>query len=109
MTILDPSRAMRETITVKRTTSQTTGGDPVRGTTFLCAARVERDWQDLTAGSTGASRYGGRVLTVTEVMLGDLIFFSEDDPSVLNTGHAVVEVKRRVAFDGSVTQYSASF
>lgn len=105
MTILDPSRAMRETITVKRTTSQTNGGDPVRGTTFVCAARVERDWTDLTSGINGASKYGGRVLTITELRLGDLLFFYEDDPANLNTGHAVVEVKRRVAFDGTVTHY----
>lgn len=96
---------MRETITVKRITSQTTGGDPVRGLTFACAARVERDWADLTSGVTGASRYGARVHAVPELRLGDLLFFSEDNPADINTGHAVVSVKRRMAYDGTVTHH----
>jgi hypothetical protein len=39
--------------------------------------------------------------------LGDLLFFAEDSPLDLNTGHAVVAVKRRVAFDGTVTHFEA--
>lgn len=107
MTILDPTRAMRETITVKRTTSQTSAGDPVRGATFVCAARVQRQFSDLTSGSVGQSRFGATVFAPVELRLGDLLFFLEDDPANLNTGHAVTAVDEKVAFDGTVTQWKA--
>jgi hypothetical protein len=107
LTILDPTRAMRETITVKRVTSQTSAGDPVRGSTFVCAARVQRQFSDLTSGPVGQSRYGATVFAPVELRLGDLLFFLEDDAGNLNAGHAVVSVDKKVAFDGATTQWKA--
>jgi hypothetical protein len=50
---------------------------------------------------------GHLVFTDTELEVGDLVFFPEDDAADINTGHRVRQVVRHVALDGTTTHWTA--
>lgn len=90
-----------ETVTVKRTTSHTDAGDPVRGSSFTVRARVERkeiEQGDVTSRTIDTDH---RFFTDTEIQQGDLVFFAEDNPANDDTGHRVIDVEKKVRLDGS--------
>jgi hypothetical protein len=95
-----------ETITIKRQTSQSAAGDPVRGTTITAKARIERDRSEVQLGS---GRFLNNVQTLycdTELLLGDQVFFPEDDTSNANASKTVIHVQRGVSLDGQVPFYA---
>lgn len=108
MSILNVGPRLTETITVKRVTAHSSGGDPTRGTTFTCAARVERAAAEASI-SVGRDEVGeSLVITETALVVGDLVFFSEDNTNDANTGHLVSAVATQRALDGRVTHYASS-
>lgn len=94
-----------EAITIKRQTSQTSAGDPVRGTSLTARARIERDRAEVQLGS---GRYLNNVQTLycdTELKLGDQVFFPEDDTSNPATAKTIVHTDRGTALDGQIPFY----
>lgn len=83
---------LTETITVKRTTSHTDAGDPVRATTFTTRARVERGKVEQGEADGRAIDNTNRVFTDVEILQGDLLFFAEDSTSTDDAGKRVISV-----------------
>lgn len=105
MSILRVGVHLREAITVKRITSHSSGGDPVRGTTLTMKARVQRADQDQPIGNGRDAASSTLLFTTEPIVLGDLVFLPEDNVADQNTGRIVGSVERRVALNGTVTHY----
>lgn len=105
MTIISVGARLTETITVKRVTSHSSGGDMIRGTTFTAAARIERGTTETGLQQGRDVQSSDAVFTTTELRLDDLVFFPEDNTLDDNTGRLVQSVTQRRAIDGTVTQY----
>lgn len=95
-----------ETLTVKRTTSHSDAGDPVRATTFTCLARIERSTVEQGEDLGRAVDSKHRVFTDTEIQQGDLLFFPEDDSGDDDTGHRVIQVDTRRRLNGEILMWS---
>ncbi|HND51667.1 MAG TPA: hypothetical protein PLV92_04695 [Pirellulaceae bacterium] len=95
-----------ETLTVKRTTSHTDAGDPVRATTFTCRARIERSTVEQGDDTGRAVDARHRVFADAEIQQGDLLFFPEDDTGNDDTGHRVIQVDEKRRLGGDVLMWS---
>ena len=95
-----------ETVTVKRTTSHSDAGDPTRGTSFTCRARIERAGVEQGDVEGRAVDTDHRVFTDTAIEQGDLLFFPEDATDDDDNGHRVVQVTKNVRLDGSVFMWT---
>lgn len=108
MSIIDPSGRLTETITVKRVTSHSAFGDPVRGTTLVVPARIQRIDTDANDNDGRIKLSDAKVFTQVEIELDDLLFFPEDNTSDDNTGRVAKHVEQRRALDGTVVLYSVT-
>lgn len=98
---------LTEIITVKRQTSHTSSGDPVRSTVLTVAARIERTASEATIADGREVGTGARVFTLVQLYEGDLVFFPEDNTSNPDTGHRVLEVVKRQALDGTTNHFTS--
>ncbi len=96
MTSLNITARCTETITVKRQTGHSTGGDPTYATAVTMKARIER-----------ARLESPDLYTVEALQLGDLVWFPEADASDIDESHRVVGVALQKALDGTTTHYES--
>lgn len=108
MTALRIDHLLTETISVRRVSGFSSGGDPTRATAVTMPARVQRVVSQGAPPAQGYDDVGGEIVfTTSELLVGDLVFLPEDDPTNLNTGRRVKNVTRHVALDGTVTHYTS--
>lgn len=109
MTALRIDHLLTETISVRRVSGFSSGGDPTRATAVTMPARVQRVVSRGTPPAQGYDDVGGEtVFTTTELIVGDLVFLAEDDTNDLNTGRRVKAVTRHVALDGTTTHWTST-
>lgn len=106
--MIDISKKLTETLTVARVTARSTTGDQTRGDVFTCAAKIERQTVEVSAGSTESVSIGATIFTLVGLRTGDLVFFPEDNPADDNTGHTVLNSSKHVSLDGTINHYTAT-
>jgi predicted nucleic acid-binding Zn ribbon protein len=108
MSAVNVTARLTETITVKRPTGHTSAGDWTYGANFTAPARVQRDTQEVQDAEGRRVSNATILITTTELLVGDMVWLAEDSTADADACRRILNVKRRVALDGTVTHYTAT-
>ena len=107
MTSLNIAARLTETITMKRQTGHSSAGDPTYKAATTMKARVERGGTEAADGEGRRINDASDIYTTTALLLGDIVWFPEDDTADTQKSRRVVGVMMLRALDGSITHYES--
>lgn len=105
---MDLTHRLTEVITVQRQTSHTKYGDPVLGVQFTMSARIERGREEYGDLGGTAAKDNLRIITAAPLLVGDLVWFPEDNPASMDAAHRVQTAHPHRDLAGVVTHYTST-